>query len=71
MRPERSFAILLLLLGMSSILPAQLAKDSEWAAFTSMTQTNDIVVAGNDVWLATGGGALHYDRTSQTYRRFT
>ncbi|MBT7457177.1 MAG: T9SS type A sorting domain-containing protein [Gemmatimonadetes bacterium] len=36
-----------------------------------MTQTNDIVVAGNDVWLATGGGALHYDRTSQTYRRFT
>ena len=71
MRPERSFAILFLLLGMSSILPAQLAIDSEWAAFTNMTQTNDIAVTGNDVWLATGGGALHYDRTTETYRRFT
>ena len=62
---------LFLLLGLACSLSAQLVVDSEWAAFTSMTQANDVVARGDDVWLATGGGALHYDRSTETYRRFT
>ena len=45
--------------------------DSEWAAFTSMRQINDLLVVGDSVWVATQGGVLRFDRTTREYTRFT
>lgn len=50
--------------------PAQTV-DSEWAAFTSMSQVTDLVVGDGDIWATTTGGALHYDRATRAYHRFT
>ena len=45
--------------------------DTEWSAFTSMRQINDVLVVGDSVWVATQGGVLRYDRATQEYSRFT
>ncbi len=45
--------------------------DSEWAAFTSMDEITDLIVEGFDVWAATTGGVLHYNRAVRRYRRYT
>ncbi len=45
--------------------------DTEWAAFTSMRQINDLLVVGDRVWVATQGGVLRFDRTTREYTRFT
>jgi ligand-binding sensor domain-containing protein len=45
--------------------------ESEWAAFTSMSELTDLIVDGLDVWAATSGGLLHYNRALGKYRRFT
>ncbi|HJP31169.1 MAG TPA: T9SS type A sorting domain-containing protein [Candidatus Latescibacteria bacterium] len=45
--------------------------DSEWAAFTSMSNVTDLLVDGFDIWAATTGGVLHYNRVLRRYRRFT
>ena len=73
MELKRFYPILLLLLLHSAAGPvrAQLTVESEWAAYTSMSEANDVVVVGQDVWMATRGGALHYNRDTGTYRRFT
>ncbi|MBT3342866.1 MAG: hypothetical protein HN712_09160 [Gemmatimonadetes bacterium] len=62
---------ILFVLCLAAAVSAQLTVDTEWAAFTSMSDANDIVVSGDDVWLATTGGVLHYNRATDTYRRFT
>ena len=45
--------------------------DSEWAAFTSMSEIKDLLVDGFDIWSATSGGVLHYNRAARRFRRFT
>lgn len=62
--------ILLVCLGTVIHVDAQ-PIDSEWAAFTSMNQITDLIVEGLDVWAATLGGVLHYNRALRRYRRYT
>jgi ligand-binding sensor domain-containing protein len=45
--------------------------DSEWSAFTSMSELTDLLVDGFDVWAATSGGVLHYNRLLRRYERFS
>ena len=45
---------------------------SEWSVYTSMRQMNQVLVDDSgEVWAATNGGALHFNRETQEYRRFT
>lgn len=66
----RLLALPLLMCMLSTPLQAQTI-DSEWDAFTSMAQIRDLFVDGLDVWMATSGGALHYNRLLQRYERYT
>ena len=50
---------------------SQLPQDAQWSAYTNMRQINDILVAGDDIWMASSGGALHYDKANRVYHRFT
>jgi ligand-binding sensor domain-containing protein len=64
------YLILLVCLGTVIHVDAQ-PIDSEWAAFTSMGEITDLIVEGFDVWAATSGGVLHYNRALRRYRRYT
>ena len=43
----------------------------EWSAYTSMREASRLFVGGDFVWVATSGGVLRFDRTTQLYARFT
>ena len=64
---------LLLILALIAVPTAGRAQvvDTEWAAYTSMSEVEDLYVQGLQVWAATSGGVLAFDRAEQTYRRYT
>ena len=43
----------------------------EWTTYTSMRSVNAIVQVEDDVWCATSGGVLKFNRTDSTYTRYT
>jgi len=56
------------------IFPIQLvAQDpiSEWQAYTSMRNINQVLVHPSGIWSATTGGVLRFDPVRRTYQRFT
>ena len=46
-------------------------ESTEWSAYTSMREASKLFIGDDFVWVATSGGVLRYDRTSQTFVRFT
>ena len=44
---------------------------AEWSAYTSMREASRLFVGSDFVWVATSGGVLRFDRTAQTFSRFT
>ena len=63
----RNFLLVLLLVGSAWGQSEQ----SEWKAFTSMRNLSRLLVDDAHVWALTSGGALRFDRATQTYDRFT
>ncbi len=63
--------ILLVCLGLLLSSSADARCDREWAAYTSMKQVEGVLVDGDDVWAATTGGVLRYDRIQGQYDRLT
>ena len=58
-------ALMLLLLGVSSV------RAGVWTTYTSMLRINDLLAGEKEVWAATDGGVLRFDRTTSTYSRYT
>lgn len=73
MTPQRLLpALIAIALCLAPTMPARAQPvDSEWEAYTSMRDIRDLLVDGFDVWAATSGGVLHYDRTLRRYERYT
>lgn len=42
-----------------------------WANYTNMSFVNDVAVEGDILWVATDGGVLAWDLTTQVYTRYT
>ncbi len=63
---------LLIIIAALAWIPVHLqGQCSEWRAYTSMREINNLVVHGNAVWSATSGGVLSFDQTTRTYTRYT
>ena len=67
----RRFTILCLLFGLAAFAGAQTPIDSEWSAHTSMGDVQDLLLETTDVWAATTGGVLRYERFGRRYQRYT
>ena len=58
----------------SLIFFAQLSfsqQSTEWSAYTSMREASRLFIGDDFVWVATSGGVLRYNRTTQTFVRLT
>ena len=63
--------ILLVCLGLLLSSSAGARCDREWAAYTSMKQVEGVLIDGDEVWAATTGGVLRYDRIQGRYDRLS
>ena len=43
----------------------------EWKSYTDMRQVRAVVVSGNDIWAATGGGVFHYSARDSSFQKLT
>jgi ligand-binding sensor domain-containing protein len=50
-----------------SVIPA----DGEWIAHTNGNEINGLAVEGDNIWAATQGGVVRWDRTDGTYVKYT
>jgi ligand-binding sensor domain-containing protein len=61
-----------ILIAAISCLPiTAFAQDKLWQSFTNMRSVRDVVSTSQGVWAATGGGVLLWNKSLQTYRKFT
>ena len=64
--------ILLSILAYATSAPnANAQDDGAWRIYTQANQVRDLAVDGDYLWVATPGGAIRWDRTDETYLKYT
>lgn len=70
---EFSYAVAILFFSSAMLIAGRtaIAQEKLWVSFTNMRNVVDFVEVGNDIWAATTGGLLHWEKNTANFEKLT